>query len=343
MSINESDDFEVWKQITATVHSTLPDIDNALAEGNLPVKDRPRRALDLFFEMCTEIKGGTVSDIMSTEAYARLFALVNDWYRTRYGRAFDDAGKHFSAAVEIFGSPFLLAVPATFTVPGKDKGTVWLGFPDKVQEEEDVLKWIADCPNLTPSEQALLKERATLVADAVRSIIYDLRAIPYDTDEFGQDLVASIGADLNAAALDLCAHDDGRLRNAGWHISQATEKALKLAIHRFGAIPDKIHDLDDLSRDLEQVSSINIDKVALSRIPSGKKATGLRYGGQFSLPEGLGAYQSALFLVKPILRFITPKREYDARNARFLLKTPPWFSFETDAFIKAMKEISCNI
>ncbi|MEJ1968473.1 MAG: hypothetical protein WDN03_07565 [Rhizomicrobium sp.] len=79
-----------------------------------------------------------------------------------------------------------------------------------------------------------------------------------------------------------------------------------------------------------------IDRFCLDKIPSGTQAVGLRYGGAFSWKQGEAAYAAALDIIEKLASEVEIKTEYNVRNARFLLK-PPWFGFDTEAFLKKIK------
>ena len=334
------DQEDAWRGVANSINISLPNIDAVLSEANVPLKSRLSQAVHLYVETCIEMKEEHWKPFMLSEAYARILALITDWYRTRYGAAFQNARLIFPAAVEIFGSPFPLNVPVEFSTPGEEPGTIWVGSPDNIQPEENPLHWIEEGPNLealADMEREALRERAAIVANAIRGIQYELNLLRYHSDEPSAELAASLGANLKVAAGDLCSHDNGRLRNAGWEVCHATEKALKLAILRSGGKPEFHHKLPELAAQIEQISSLRVDKALLMVIPSGRQAVQMRYGSAYTVSEGMKAYNAALRLIKSTLLAVTPQTKYNTRNLRLLLKTPPWFEYETDSFIRAVK------
>lgn len=332
-------DAEIWLPIAESIKTVLPKIDRALSDANTPLSKRKARALDFIQSHMIEIQGD-YQEFLNSEAYARIMALVDDWYCERYGAALEADKDRFHSLVVIHGTAFPLLVPSTFSIPGEEDGTVWVGFPASVQKEEDPLSWIVDSPNfgtLPESDYEALRKAAEKTATAIRSIIFDLRTLQSYTVDTHRDLAASVLANLRSSAQKLCGRDDGLLRDAGWELCQAVEKALKLYIRRNGGQPKTSHKLAELADHAEMIGTIKIDRRKIDLVPSDKAAVNLRYEGRYSIEEGLEAYSASLDIIQALAFEARVKSEFDVRQARFLFKTPPWFSYDTDSFLAEIK------
>lgn len=163
-------DAEIWLPIAESIKTVLPKIDRALSDANTPLSKRKARALDFIQSHMIEIQGD-YQEFLNSEAYARIMALVDDWYCERYGAALEADKDRFHSLVVIHGTAFPLLVPSTFSIPGEEDGTVWVGFPASVQKEEDPLSWIVDSPNfgtLPESDYEALRKAAEKTATAIR-------------------------------------------------------------------------------------------------------------------------------------------------------------------------------
>lgn len=332
-------DDDKWHQVASTFRDALPQFDEALSQANIPLSERNMKALELIMEHM--VKVNDFKEFLVSEDYARFVALVDDWYRERYGAAINDGKRTFPSLVVVYGTAFPLHVPLTFSKPGDEEGTVWVGSPASVQDEEDPLSWIVNGPNvdkMTSPERDKLARQASNTASSIRSINFNLKTIQSDTKKMHRDLASAVTANLRAAAPELCSQEQGLLRNAGWELSQATEKALKLYIRRNGGSPKNTHVLSDLADDAGQCGTIKLDRRALALIPSGNQAVNLRYGGNYTIEEGLKAYRSSLEIIEKLAFAIQTKGKYNVREARFLLKKPPWFTYDTRSFLKALKD-----
>ena len=328
-----------WREVAGYLAEVLPQIDEVLGESNVPLAERSTRALRLLMKHMIRIDGDH-EDSLLRSVHGRLQFIVDEWYQNRYGGAFDAERPHYETLIVIHASPFLLRVPHIFSTPGDEEGTVWFGVPASVQEEEDPLSWILGGPDilsLSEHERSDLQAQATDAAASIRSIACDLQGFKPVAQPVEGDLSTSIMADLGGAARDLCGRDAGKLRKAGWEISQAVEKTLKLFVYRSGKTPKRTHDLKELAIHAEALGLSRIDRSLLSRIPSGHQATDMRYGGSYSLSDGLGAYFAALEIIRPTVFAVRDRTEYDVRNARFLIKHSPRFEFDTYAFSESIR------
>jgi HEPN domain-containing protein len=329
---------DAWRIIAACIRDALPHIDAMLSERDISLAKRRSKAIDFVRHQMIETNADT-GTLIVTEAYAQIVALIDDWYAERYDTA-DKAGNDtFASLIFIFDTPFAFDVPLTFTTLGEEKGSAWFGWPACVQPEESPLDWIIDGPKvsgLTDAAHAELADLATTRANSIRATNFDLRTVMYGPCHEHAELARMIVADLKSAAIALRSGDPGLCSSSGWAMSQATEKALKLYIRVKGGTPKNIHILPELADHADSLETYRVNRSALDEIPSGSHAVGLRYGGAFSWKQGEAAYAATLDVIEKLATEVEIKTEYNVRNARFLLK-PPWFGFDTDAFINSIK------
>jgi len=145
------------------------------------------------------------------------------------------------------------------------------------------------------------------------------------------------GHNLESASRYLCKRSDADLRHASSDTSQALEKALKLYLRRNGVVPPFTHDLHKLAQLAEANRLSPIKPGQIDLIPSGADAASIRYEGAISLDEALKAYDAAVGMIAAILESCTPKGKFNVRELRLQIKTPPWFEFDRDAFLKTLE------
>lgn len=334
-----SDAEQQWEQVAAILHEALPDIDAILALENIPISERKRKAFGIIQE--TMLENSDNQAFYMSDAHGRFLIIISEWYRDRYGEPeSSNDGQHFLSMVLLHETPFTLSVPKNIKTPPDDEGCIWIGFPASVQDEDLPLDWIENQAVLKKLDRETREKillAVTETANLVRSIAYDLRALESDPQVDIVELAESIGADLQASARHLCERNQGGLRASMWDVSQATEKALKLFIMCKGETPPKTHDLGKLAEQAECLQSSIIDRRMLAQIPSNNDATNIRYGGCVELSDVIAAYEAGLRISRQLLFEATPALQPNVRNARIKLKTPPWFDFDTENFVKSLR------
>jgi hypothetical protein len=330
---------ECWEKIAAILHKALPQIDNALSQANVPISAREQRAFDIVQNTMLEVSDDKA--FLLSEAHGRLMIIIGDWYRKRYGdEVDDDEDSVFVSMLLVHRTPFAMRVPKVFTKSANEANMVWIGFPASVQVEEDPLSWIQNkdvVEGLTREELAVVRKAALETANLVRSIGFDVGSLEQDEESSIAKLAGSVHADLESSAQNLCGRSEARLRSAAWDAAQATEKALKLLIWRKGQAPHYTHDLFALAEQAESLGAGAIDRKKLALIPSGSNATGIRYSGNMKLSKAVEAYRAALSIIRQVISEANPKTDYNVREARFKIRRPPWFNFDTCGFSKKLR------
>lgn len=334
-----ADNIGDWKKIAAILHGALPQIDQVLSHANLPIPARELEAFDIVLHTMLQVSDH--KEFLISEAHGRFLIIIQDWYRDRYGEGLDDERDSiFDSMLVVHGTPFVLRVPECFKISTKDPSMVWIGYPASVQAEEDPLGWIQNkvvIRSLSSEELDVVSKAAVDTANLVRSIGFDVRSLESEEDLSIAELAGSVRADLQSSARNLCDQNEAGLRSAAWDTSQATEKALKLLMRRKGHTPPHIHELSALADQAESLGAKSIDRVKLTLILSGRDATSIRYGGDITLIKAVDAYGAALSIIRQVVYEAKPDTKYDMREARFKIRRPPWFDFNTTAFSRKLQ------
>ena len=318
------EDLGTWKRVAEMLHEALPQIDQELSQEHMSISSRKLKAFNIVRETMLEVSDERA--FLISEAHGRLLVIIEDWYRGRYGEAVDDRKDDFETMLLIHGTPFSMRVPKGFRLSSGEPDTFWFSFPASVQAEEDPLKWIQNrsvVRGLSGNHLTNVRESALHTANLIRSIGFDTQALVSDAKRTISELAASVKADLESSARNLCAQNEAGLRSAMWDASQATEKAIKVLIWRKGQTPPRTHDLSRLASLAESLGAEKIDRVKLSQVPSGCDATDIRYGGDITVSDASVAYAAALSIVKQVVFEARPDTQYNLREARFKLKKPP--------------------
>ena len=56
-----------------------------------------------------------------------------------------------------------------------------------------------------------------------------------------------------------------------------------------------------------------------------------------ALSTAANAYDAALSIVEQVVFDAKPDQKFDVRRARFKIKRPPWFDFDTEAFSERLR------
>ena len=328
-----------WKSVAAILHDALPKIDKMLSQANMPIASRNSKAFNIVGDTMLEVSDW--EKFFISEVHGKFLTIINDWYRERYGKEFEEDEDAFFSALLIHGTPFILRVPKTFKIVADEPNMIWVGLPASVQKEEEPLSWIQNkgvVGGLSVNEQDSIRKTALETANMVRSIDFDTRSLEEGNNSSIAQLASSVRTDIQSSARKLCERNDAALRAAAWDASQATEKAIKILIRRKGQIPPHSHELTSLAQEAERLGAQTIDKALLDRIPSGSDATNMRYEGEITLTTAFKAYDAALLIIRQITFEAKPDSKYNIREGRVKLKKPPWFNFDIQKFRQELRQ-----
>lgn len=309
-----------------TVRENMDEIDKILAEWGVRVPDRIFRAACLFVDLCIEdIRGGTLEDYYLQPWFRVVYRTTRDWYQDKYGPAIRQPEATFVGACEVRGSIFRLRVPKILRGETDEQNRTWMMYPVDLQPDEDPATWIINPPNLTRFDQRSRQraiDEAAIIGHWLRSI-HSAVMTTETPDDFTYHLSGNIQPHLRAAAEHLADPIRPTFGLVGWEAHQAVEQALKLLSLRSHGWRRKSHDLTALFEDVADVAK-SVDFSLLRRMPTRERAVEMRAGegDPVGILDAYRLYRTALKLTAQCTEAI-PRRFY-ARNARFLLKPPPW-------------------
>ena len=143
----------------------------------------------------------------------------------RYGSAMDRDERGFAGCVPILGTAFLLRVPIITKRPGTPGETIWICYPDKIEDDEDALEWLEQGPNIgsLPKGDGLKARRlANEVATLLRGIRVNLATVE-KTDSRVWQLRDQILNHLEGAAEKIVRGKPEDLKHAQWDMQMACE------------------------------------------------------------------------------------------------------------------------
>lgn len=314
-------------ELAEIVREEMHTIDAILIEAQVPIRDRTLKAACIFVECCIlEVKGATKENMFLEPWFKTIYQAAQSWYQEKYGSALERATPDaLLGACVILGAPFALKVPRTLTRVQKEGETAWLLFPVDVQEDEDPLSWIVQPPNLQALEgKQELSDEVAEIGTLLRTINVNLMTVEV-ADPVCAGLSSNVATHLGVSAEHIVESRRRTLGLACWEAHQAVEKALKLFIRHSGGAPHKTHDLVDLNRQAGRGATPAqlLTPTVVSRIPGHQRIIEIRTSeGLVEFEEAYQTYMSALQLVSDCVAAIP--RKVTMRNARFLLKKPPW-------------------
>lgn len=318
-------------------------IDRGLADGGAALTTRPLTAARYFVRhWISEVKDnqsedphapGEFADYFTSEWFKVIYARTVAWYRNRYGAAMDREVKSFTGCIPVLGTAFLLEVPTTTTRPGTPGETIWIGYPEKVEDDEDALQWLQDGPNIAslPRGDGLKARRlANEIGTLLRAIHVNLATVEITDMRVGQ-LRDQILNHLEGAAVKIVRAKPEDLKHAQWDLQMACELSLKmLAQQRNGEFAES-HDLYHLFDQLP-LGETPFDRQRLSQIPTWERMAEWRYGGGPFIVSAtaFSRYKATLKIVLGVARVARRKiriggASIEIRRAPFLHDDPEMF------------------
>lgn len=309
----------------------LPIFDDILAKEQTPLSIRPIHAAIRFVEHCiVEIKDDNKENYLEKEWFRIIYQLINNWYIERYANAINSTNDHSAIGIVlIHNTPFQLKIPLFVNQEKKGEDCRWICMPISILNNENVINWIQNKPNMDKiegDELILLTKTISNIAESIRSIHINLKC-NYQTSET-INLAASIPVHLDKAALDILSLESNRISNSYWETHLALEKSLKLVILQNGLKNKKTHNLKELCEIANSIEGKNIDPDNISLFLSDKESIQQRYWGKvFTIKEAITNYYNAAKVVSTITRQL--KRPFDLKNIRLLIKQPNWGKSKT--------------
>lgn len=305
----------------------LPIFDDILAEGQTPLSKRPLAAAFYFVDYCiVEIKGDTKEKFLEKEWFKSIYKLIKQWYDERYGAARKSRKEYIAnGAVLIYKTPFELSIPLRIDQEWEGDDKRWICFPISIQENENVLDWIKNKPNLEKMSETELENLKKLISNiATNNRAIHVNLMSASLEQALHKISHTIPAHLEKAVHDILSLDGGRISTSYWEIHLAIEKALKLIILQNKRNHQNKHNLDKLCKIANNIKGVTLDCNIVSKFPSDKKAIQQRYGegSSYTIQEAIDNYISACAVIASLTKVL--KRKLIMNNARFLIAIPPW-------------------
>lgn len=317
-------------ELAAAISDLLPDIDKILNANEHALSGRPMAATELMLKYFVTVKGASAEAPYEQKWFAILFAIVADWYETKYGSALHAKTGTLIGVIEIHGIPFKVAIDTTHAQPDPSgqQSTLFIG--SGIGANERPQEWIISPPslsNLTNSESTRLDKELRNLVKQLRLINLNFGSGHPAPEKFERHRNVALLA-VRKAAEHITARTEGDYASAVWEIHFAIENALKALIAQTGATPLAEHKLSVL---IAQANSVGIAldlKKRLSFLPSAGKAIDSRYGKP--LPTG---YKDAIMIYKKALPILADLSSHVqsaiqlGEDAAIILRRPPWFEF----------------
>lgn len=305
----------------------MPDIDEILAEQNIPISKRFLIAGKLFVETAI-LKSSFQSNekLLESDVYhENILPIFNDWYFEKYGDLAKGQGNDvFSGLVLVYGQPVKLNIPATTSEVIEEGKLSKMTFPDHLQESEDFEEFVEPKFNLSKMEEISVNELRSQIERIValtRSINLDLNTASH-TNQSTSDMAQGIWSHFEKGISDILSLRNERASVACWEFHLAIEKSIKVLIHSKSGSCKFGHNLDNLIAHLSKFES-GIDSSGLADLPSDKDAIKLRYAEMIKTPiDAFNYYLIAIGFVGDIVSRLEHK--VGIKNASFTLKMAPW-------------------
>ncbi len=324
------------RKLADHLHHWLDLFDGDLADEELPLSQRPLRALMMLFrEGAITVNAGdkriadpeNLGESVEDLWFRVLFDAVEYWYIERYGApAMEAKGNAALIGAQMIRSvPFAISVPANRVVLEKEGELAWMYFEDGLGEDEDATSWIVGGPNLSKLESEARETavaEATRTAEILRSIEFRRVTFRSDGDHEVQKLLQSTQTYLSQAARRMVSGRRSEIGFAWFDLQMANEAALKAVIRSSTGEQPHIHPLDNLLGCAQQ-HGVVFKSSRLSSWPRFSDISDWRYG-QGSPPgtaKLYSAYQVSLELVRACISQITPGM---AAGFGILIRYSPW-------------------
>lgn len=337
----ESTLFEIFDPV-------LTDINAVLVERGTPLSQRPFDAALLIvrsniFEFSTDggntqyVHDGTAA-FAKTEWFGSLYKKVDEWYANRYGATLNHMDrKPLAGVILIFGTPFQLEVPYSLCRLGRPGQTVWISFPDHIEDAESVLDWLVNPPNLKTMSPDVLNSTfigIKNVAGHLRFLHSNLLGVKADKVLGG--FIHGITLHLRQAAGLIVGMKDGEIQNCYWELQMTIECSLKALIYQKRVGYSQTHKLNDLCTEANALG-MNFDPKRLAQFPGKNEVINRRYGqgASESVNRVFSAYLLTLELAKSAVS-VMPESTWE----KHVLKLGSHLGKPlTDDFSEAQKQI----
>lgn len=302
-------------------------IDLKLSASNIAISLRPFLAVSEFVEdFIIEIKGDTKDNYHKEKWFKHLYNYSVDWYKDRYGSAFDSKPKnYFKGVILIYQTPFEIRIPQTIVKKDDDGISKWITFPNDILPEENVNDWLVTAPNYDKTEENIgdILNQIKNIGSLIRSISVGLMTATSDNDVIS-GMKAGIITHLEAAAEDILRYEISGISLAFWEMQLALEKILKVYLMQRGEQNPYNHNILNMVKVSKDKYKMKIDSNLFGNIPSDKEAIKYRYGEIRGTTQQYAyeVYKNILLIISLYSQAL--KRKLTMNNASFKIAPPPW-------------------
>ena len=307
------------------LEESLPIIDNFLSNQNEALNIRPLSATVLFekyFIVGIEDENKDHSyDFYDSPLFSAFLNYITEWYRKRYGDAFEKNKLRLNGLVFIHNHPFEIQFPYSMTIDEGDEETISLIMLSEFRAEEDWKEYIVSNPNLDLLDTSTLRIIEREVMDAVelsRHILHNFCFVDTDSNEL-KAMAVSIPSHINNAVFHVVSASCLEFNFALWEFHLALEKSLKiLVMQNIGSFPQS-HDLVKLFSLTEFSSNTTLNNL-ISSFPNHKRVINLRYSeSDFQdIHEIREIYLNALKILYDVSNLI--KKKFTMHEATIYIK-----------------------
>lgn len=305
----------------------LPIFDDILAESQKPLSERPLAAAFYFVDYCiVEIKGDTKDKFLEKEWFKSIYKLIKEWYDERYGAARNSCKDSIAlGATLIYKTPFELNIPLSISQEWEGDDKRWFCLPISIHENENVLDWIKNKPNLEKMPETDLDNLKKIISDiSTNNRTIHVNLMSASLEQSLHKISNTIQSHLEKAVRDILSLNGGRISTSYWEIHLAIEKAVKLVILQNKRDHQNKHNLEKLCKIANNIKGVTLDCSVISKFPTDNEAIQQRYGegSSYTIQEAIENYISACAVIASLTKVL--KRKFTMNDARFLIAIPPW-------------------
>ncbi|MBA5606257.1 HEPN domain-containing protein [Duganella sp. FT3S] len=321
---------ETNPKLAAAIGELLPEIDALLNKIGRPLWGRKMAATEILLADYLTVHPPSDAPPYEQKWFAILFAIVADWYETRYGSALHTKTGTLLGVIEIHNIPFKVTIEPTHSQPHSSGQQLTLYIGSGLGDHEKPREWIISPPtlsNLTSNESARLDKELSTLVKQLRLINLNFGTGHPAPEKYEQHRNVTLLA-IRKAAEHITNRTDEDYASAIWEVHFSIENALKALIAQTGTTPLSEHKIPLL---VTQANSVGIPldlKRKLGFLPSAGQAIASRYGRP--LPTG---YEAAIKIYKKALLLLAELSSHVQRpiqlgeDAAIVLRRPPWFEF----------------
>ncbi len=324
--------------LRALVRQQVSIIDELLAERGIAVPERCWRAACFIAEHCiVEVEGHNTSEYMTSAWFGAVYWPVREWYGSRYGRRILDVRSLATSRLGLAlfrGSLFQLEIPLCLHRPSPIKGCFEIHFPQKVENDEDLIGMMAPMPDRRSLRSPDRKQLASVLSDIVgfHRRLWNLTVPVKDALDGRHDLRGAMLDQLDGVATRALLLARNSLRLGLFDLRMCCELVLKVHLLQRNGVFDRVHDFQKL---LTKASD-EIRDLYRTELPGAlaeyRTVNGYRYGevAAVTAVEFFTVYKSALAFLERGLQFLS--RDVTLSGMVCTMKKVPWAEAGPEAF-----------